>query len=185
MLDGSAEDHSPAALLFRRFTMLHIYYSIPCPPERYKPFPQKRSCGSGFAKAFLSGDTKKAQPLFERLCFFRFSSFVHFSMVYFQKSNIVSVARCGFLVVFKKKLIQHRRDFRWADPLVNGEIPGVLTFFAPIDQPYVHSVSVGVHSELAAVDVFLLFSASPATAIYPDRRELTSHVSLPIPSSCG
>ena len=106
-------------------------------------------------------------------------------MVSFQKSDIVPVARCGFYIVLQKKLIQLRRYFGRADPLIHGEVPGVLASSAPIDQPNIHSVSVRIHAKLAAVDKLLLFSASPATVIYPDRRELTSHVVLPIPSSCG
>lgn len=44
-------------------------------------------------------------------------------MVTLQKSDIVSVAQCGFFVVFKKQIIYLLRYPRWADSLVNGEVP--------------------------------------------------------------
>ena len=106
-------------------------------------------------------------------------------MISFQKSEIVTVTGGGIFVVFEKQIVQIRRDLRRTDPFVNGEIPRMLAFFASINQPDVDSTAVCVDAKSAAVLKFLFLSAAPAAMIYPDRRKITFHVPVPIPSFCG
>ena len=106
-------------------------------------------------------------------------------MISFQKSEIVSVTGGGIFVVFEKQIVQIRRDLRRTDPLINGQIPRMLAFFASINQPDVDSTAVCVDAKSAAVLKFLFLSAAPAAMIYPDRRKITFHVPVPIPSFCG
>ena len=95
--------------------------------------------------------------------------FLAFSMVSFQKSGVVSVSEGGIFVVCEKQRIQLGRNLRRTDPFKHGEVPGMLAFFAAVDQPDVDLAAVCVNPELAAVDKFLLLSASAATVIDPDR----------------
>ena len=89
-------------------------------------------------------------------------------MISFQKSKIVSVTEGSFFVIFEKQIVQIRRDLRRTDPFVNGEIPGMLAFFAAIDQPDVDSTAVCIDTESAAVLKFLFLPAAPAAMVYPD-----------------
>ena len=49
--------------------------------------------------------------------------FIYFSMISFQKSEIVSVTEGGICIVFEKQTVQIGRDLRRTDPFVNGEVP--------------------------------------------------------------
>lgn len=104
-------------------------------------------------------------------------------MVPFQKSDIVSIADGSLFVVFEKKLVKLRWYLRGAYPLKYREIPRVFAFAAPIDQPNVYLIAVGVHTEPAAVHKLLLFPASSAAMEYPNTRKLTFQDVLPTPSS--
>ena len=65
----------------------------------------------------------------------------------------------------------------------------MLAFPAPVDQPNVDAVPVGIYPEFAGIDKFLFFSAASAAVIYTDRaairagrlpaRSVIAHTFLP------
>ena len=89
-------------------------------------------------------------------------------VVFLQKVRVSAVGRGGLRVVFLEGLEQLRRDPARLRPFIDGEVPGMLAFFAAVDQPHVHAVPVGVHPEFAGIEEFLLFSAASATMNHTD-----------------
>ena len=76
---------------------------------------------------------------------------------------------CGSLCIIRLKCFkQFGWDLSGLCPFIDGEVPGMLAFFASVDQPHIDVVPVGVYSEFAGIEKLLLFSAASTTMKHTD-----------------
>lgn len=83
-------------------------------------------------------------------------------MISFQKVYIVSVLLGKVGIVIGKTGIQLGGDFRGLYPIINLQIPGVLAFFATVDQPDIDPIAICIDAKATGIDKFLPFSATTA-----------------------
>ena len=82
----------------------------------------------------------------------------------FQEADIRGVPGGQLPVILQEPLIQLPWKLPRVDPLINGDVQRMPAPGALVDQPDVHFVFVGVHSELPGGDKGLLLPASAAAA---------------------
>lgn len=95
-------------------------------------------------------------------------------MILPQKIDVPAISRSGFRIIHLKSFKKICRELTGFRPFVDREVPGMLAFFASIDQPHVYAVSVGVHSEFSRIQELLFFPAAAAAMINMDRAVINS-----------
>ena len=93
-----------------------------------------------------------------------------FSIITFQKIYIISVLQSKFKIILHKQFVILLLNFGGFHTFINREVPRMLALPASVYQPDIDPVSVCIHTKLAGIDEFLLFTASAATVIHLIRR---------------
>lgn len=81
---------------------------------------------------------------------------------FFQEINIPAVISGSLIIIFQKCFKSFGWNLAGFYPLINREIPGVLTFLTSINQPDINVFSVGVYPELTGIHKLLLFPTTSA-----------------------